>query len=302
MIKRIVIIVLTFLLNVLAINAQLLYKISGKDIKKPSYIVGTFHLAQSSFIDSIPGLRAAMEEAEQVCGELVTSEMQQPENIQKMTEAMMLEGGKTVNDIFTPEEMTRLNAFTKSLLTVDFTNPMVMQQLGKMTPMALGQQFSVLMVARRMPGFNPQDLLDDSFQKYALEKQKPVLGLETFDFQVKTLFLGKTLKRQKEVLMCLVDNPEYENLLSDNMIAAYYAKDLQKLYDLVNEKRNNQCDATPEEDDLLFNNRNRDWITKMPAIMAAHSTLFCVGAGHLPGKTGVLQLLKEAGYSVEVVK
>ena len=102
--------------------------------------------------------------------------------------------------------------------------------------------------------------------------------------------------------MCLVDNPEYENLLSDNMIAAYYAKDLQKLYDLVNEKRNNQCDATPEEDDLLFNNRNRDWITKMPAIMAAHSTLFCVGAGHLPGKTGVLQLLKEAGYSVEAVK
>lgn len=31
-------------------------------------------------------------------------------------------------------------------------------------------------------------------------------------------------------------------------------------------------------------------------------TLFVVGAGHLPGNNGVLNLLKQAGYSVEPMK
>ena len=70
MIRKIAITAIMFTLSILGINAQLLYKISGKDIKKPSYIVGTFHVAPASFVDSIPGLRAAMDEAEQVCGEL----------------------------------------------------------------------------------------------------------------------------------------------------------------------------------------------------------------------------------------
>lgn len=43
--------VLTAALNV---NAQLLYKISGNGLEKPSYIIGTYHLAPVSFTDSIP--------------------------------------------------------------------------------------------------------------------------------------------------------------------------------------------------------------------------------------------------------
>ena len=53
---------------------------------------------------------------------------------------------------------------------------------------------------------------------------------------------------------------------------------------------------------LLIDNRNADWAAKMPAIMAAKPTFFAVGAGHLAGPKGVLQLLKDAGYTVEAVK
>ena len=58
----------------------------------------------------------------------------------------------------------------------------------------------------------------------------------------------------------------------------------------------------PEELAQLIDNRNADWAKKMPAIMAAKPTFFVVGAGHLPGAKGVLQLLKDAGYTVEAVK
>ena len=42
-------------------QAQILYRISGKGLESPSYIVGTYHLAPASFADSIPGMAKAWE-------------------------------------------------------------------------------------------------------------------------------------------------------------------------------------------------------------------------------------------------
>ena len=53
---------------------------------------------------------------------------------------------------------------------------------------------------------------------------------------------------------------------------------------------------------VFRHNRNADWVAKMPAIMSDKPTFFAVGAGHLPGEKGVLNLLKLAGYEVEAVK
>lgn len=302
MFRKIAITAIMLTLSILGINAQLLYKISGKDIKKPSYIVGTFHVAPASFVDSIPGLRAAMDETEQVCGELDMKDMMSPEGIQKMMAAMMLEGDKTLKDILTADEMNRLNAYLREMLTIDLTNPMLEQQMGKMTPAAVSQQLTLLAYIKKTPSFNPQDLIDNSFQKYAQEKQKPIVGLETLDFQINTLFKGKTIERQKELLLCMVDNPKYNEQMLDEMAKAYFALNLNKLKELMDEKENNQCDSTPAEEDAMFGKRNRDWLTKMPAMMSAKSTLFHVGAGHLPGDNGVLKLLTNAGYTVEAVK
>lgn len=302
MFRKIAITAIMLTLSILGINAQLLYKISGKDIKKPSYIVGTFHVAPASFVDSIPGLRATMDETEQVCGELDMKDMMSPEGIQKMMAAMMLEGDKTLKDILTADEMNRLNAYLREMLTIDLTNPMLEQQMGKMTPAAVSQQLTLLAYIKKTPSFNPQDLIDNSFQKYAQEKQKPIVGLETLDFQINTLFKGKTIERQKELLLCMVDNPKYNEQMLDEMAKAYFALNLNKLKELMDEKENNQCDSTPAEEDAMFGKRNRDWLTKMPAMMSAKSTLFHVGAGHLPGDNGVLKLLTNAGYTVEAVK
>lgn len=67
-------------------------------------------------------------------------------------------------------------------------------------------------------------------------------------------------------------------------------------------KLHNSCDNRPEEEDALIYNRNADWLKKMPALMAQKPTFFAVGAGHLPGERGVLNLLRKAGYTVEGVK
>ena len=54
--------------------------------------------------------------------------------------------------------------------------------------------------------------------------------------------------------------------------------------------------------DILLYDRNANWVKKLQQLMPENSLVIAVGAGHLPGKKGVLNLLREAGYKVEPIK
>jgi uncharacterized protein YbaP (TraB family) len=83
---------------------------------------------------------------------------------------------------------------------------------------------------------------------------------------------------------------------------AYFAQDMKALWEITEERLGNLCDSTPEEDEALIYGRNAAWAEKMPAMMNEAATLFVVGAAHLPGEKGVLELLKAKGYTIEAVK
>ena len=289
-------------MTVAGMQAQLLYKISGNGLTKPSYIIGTYHLAPVSFADSIPGLKEAMAATEQVYGELDMTDLTSAENLQKMQTAMMLPEGTTLSKLLTAEEMARLNVVLKELMGVDMTNQMVAQQLDGLSPQALQTQLSLLIYMKKHDGFNPQATFDGYFQQVAQQQGKSVGGLETVDFQVGVLFHGQSLERQKDLLMCLVDNKEHTELMAEQLVEAFFKQDLVGVKAVIDEKEQTKCDSTPEEEDALIYNRNANWAKLMPQIMADKATFFAVGAGHLPGEKGVLQLLKNAGYMIEGVK
>ena len=294
---------LSLLLSVICVgaNAQLLYKISADGVGNPSYIIGTYHLAPASFVDSIPGARFALETVQQVCGELDMNEMQSSENTKLLKSAMTLPDGKKLADVLTEDEMGRLNAYMKKVLGADLTNPLIRSQLGKMTPMAITSQLQLLQYMKMTPGFNPMALIDSYFQTEALKLKKSVIGFETVSFQAEVLY-GSSIERQKEQLFCMIDNPEYTEQKMKSLTDAYFSQDMNAIFTVFEETVGNCCDATPEENDKLIYNRNADWVQKIPAIIADKSTLFVVGAGHLPGERGVLNLLREAGYTVEAVR
>lgn len=280
-------------------SAQLLYRISGHGLSSPSYIVGTYHLASVSFVDSIPGIRQAMADCQQTYGELVMNEMLDADSLSIMQQAMMLPEGMTLDKLLSVDEMSRLNAYMKELLGMDMTNPLLSQQMGKMTPAALTTTLSMLSYMKKSGRIDVQNGIDSYFQKEAHAQGKGVGGLETMAFQIKTLFQGMTLERQKEILMCQVDNAAFMNAMTDSIIKAYFAQDINAIKEAMDTKLYNSCDSSPEEEAALIDKRNADWLTKMPAIMAQKPTLFAVGAAHLPGEKGVLHLLRQAGYTVE---
>ena len=293
---------LTLLLAVVSsASAQLLYRISGKGLEKPSYIVGTYHLAPATFVDSIPGARAALDEVEQVCGEVDNAEMESMAGRSRLMKAMMLPDGKSLADVLSTDEMDRLNAYMKELLGADLTNPLIKSQMGKMNPMAISTQLQLVQYMKVTPGFNPSALIDGSFQQQAKKARKPVMGFETIDFQMSVLY-GTAIERQKELLFCMIDNQEYTEMSMKELTEAYFSQDMEKILALTEAKLGNFCDSTPEEDEALIYGRNADWVEKIPAIIGDKSTLFVVGAAHLPGERGVLELLKKEGYTVEGVK
>ena len=297
---------LTFIIALLAassMNAQILYKITGKDAKGASYIIGTYHLADASFTEKIPGLQTALAETEQVYGEVNMENTMQPASTQKMTAAMMLPEGQTLKTVLTPEQFGKVSAFAKELMGVGLDNDMVFSQLGKMSPKALATQFTLLLfIKNSATPFNPANGLDNFFQMQAKQNNKPIGGLETIDFQIETLYKSTPIERQVEELICLVDNKEYNLMMVQEISKAFYAQDLQAIEKAADEKLNNSCDSTPEEEETLIYGRNDNWMKLMPAIMAEKPTFFAVGALHLVGERGMLAQLQKAGYTVTPCK
>jgi uncharacterized protein YbaP (TraB family) len=287
----------------LGANAQLMYKISGNGLEKPSYIIGTHHLANTGFVNQIPGVKEAITNTDQVYGELSWDDMMNPDSVKYMQSAMTLPEGKKLKDILTTEQYAKLNAYLKKAMQVDLSSPKVEAQMGSMTPMAMTTQLSLIsFMMAHMGEFDPTNTFDQYFQAQAKKNNEYVGGLETVAFQTEALFKSFPMIRQIELLMCFLDHTAYVEEMNEKMVNAFYAQDLDALKTAMDEKLNNSCDSKPEEDDLMIYNRNADWLNKMPTVMAAKPTFFAVGVGHLPGEKGVLEGLKKLGYTVEGVQ
>lgn len=282
-------------------QAQILYRISGKSLEKPSYIVGTYHLAPASFADSIPGMKTAIEGTQQVCGELDMMDAFKPENAARLMQSQMLPEGTTLSSLLTAEQLERLNKLLLNVMGSNLNDEAFAAQIDKMTPAALSTTLSLSSYMKKVESFNPMELIDNYFQMLALQNGKAVKGFETVDFQMGVLF-GAPLEKQVNDLMCMVDHFKDTEEMVDLITTAYFSQDLTQIEEAMEQESKIDCGTTEEDEDILINNRNRNWVELIPDMMAEQPTLFVVGAGHLCGEKGVLKLLEKAGYTIEGMK
>lgn len=300
--KKTLILVLALIASITTTSyAQILYRISGNELKSPSYIVGTYHFAPASFADSIPGIHQAMDETTQVCGELDLMDALKPENSARLMQAQLLPEGVTLSSLFTADQLERLNALLREVMGSDLNDEAVAAQMEKMNPVAISTTLTTLSYIKQTKSFNPLDLIDQYFQTQALQNGKAVKGFETVDFQMSVLF-NAPLQKQVDELMCTVDHFEAVMEMTNRIINAYFSQDLKVIEEVLEDEAEFDCSNSPEDMDILINNRNRNWVEVMPAMMTEQPTLFVVGAGHLGGEQGVLKLLEKAGYVVEGVR
>ena len=76
------------------------------------------------------------------------------------------------------------------------------------------------------------------------------------------------------------------------VLLAAQSADAQLLWEIFKEQ------MTGYEYDYFVSARNQNWEKQMRELIPVQSSLFVVGAGHLSGEKGVLNLLKKAGFKV----
>jgi len=81
----------------------------------------------------------------------------------------------------------------------------------------------------------------------------------------------------------------------------YKAGKIEELVDFSKGK-GNIMDMTEEEYTKRVDNRNADWMTKLPDMMKDSSCFITVDAIHLGGKNGLIKQLEKRGYKVKAVE
>ena len=274
---------------------SLLWKVSGNGLEKPSYLFGTHHLVPVSFLDSVAGVHSAFENTEQTVGELDMSNMAAMQ--MKIMGHSLLPEGITYDSLLSPEEITLLDSTLQTLLYVS------LDELGALKPSMLSNLISITYYQKHYPSISSEANIDQYFQSEALNHNRPVVGLENTEDQIDLLLNSQTIERQVEMLICMVQNPDLLIEQMDELQEAYHSQNINALYKLsLKEIPNDPCPSTEEEKNALNKDRNEKWLEKLPAIMADKSSFIAVGCLHLPGEVGLIEGLRNQGYTVKPVK
>jgi uncharacterized protein YbaP (TraB family) len=281
-------IIFAFLTGAFSSNAQLLWKVSGNGLQKPSYLFGTHHIADQTICDGIKGFNDAYNSVEHLYGEVDTDKMNGIGTQLKAMSRMKLPDGQTLSSLYTEEQLKVIDEFVTAVMGVG------VKSFDNFKPVMLSSSLQVFIAMKLYPEYDAAKAIDSHMQTKAKKDKKVVKGLETIDFQLDLLYNEPIEKQAADLLEMAEKSKESEESII-KLTELYRQQDLKGLWDLMLE------DTEPEEmEDLLFK-RNRNWVAQMKEIMPSASAMFVVGAGHLPGEHGVIRLLENEGYKLEPV-
>ena len=266
-----------------SLKTSLLWEIKGKKVKSPSYILGTMHLISQEKFLFPDHLKEKVKSSDLLVMEIggISEQME-------MAKLLFLEEGNLF-DHFTEEQTDSILNFVEENLNM--SKEQVKSTFGRMKPMALIQLFS-----RESFGESPASY-EMSLEKIAKEHEIEVRGLETVEEQM-AIFDSMTMEDQVKMVMQALRDSDESAKATDRLIEVYLSQDIEKIYELLGEEGG---DMMNYEENLLTN-RNQNWIPQIKKLIKKNKSFIAVGAAHLGGENGVINLLRKEGYEVVPVK
>lgn len=272
------------LLSANQLHAQektLLFSIKGDGIKT-SYVFGTVHM----IADTAYYFPAKLEKLQEKADVLVL-EIDNLSDRAKVQQLLTLDSG-SIFDIFTAEQTDSIVNWGSTLLSMK--PEMFRSTFEKMKPFVLIQ-----IGAQAMMNAHSRSYEMDLMSK-ANSRKQPVKGLESMESQIE-IFDNMADSIMVQMIMQGIRHPEATTEMQQQLVRLYQQKDMEALAVLITESQDLEGSA-----ETLIYRRNRNWIPVMSNYMKSSSCFFAVGAGHLGGELGVIQLLKNAGYTVTPIQ
>ncbi|MCX6182081.1 MAG: TraB/GumN family protein [Bacteroidetes bacterium] len=265
-------------------NNTLLWEVSGKGLQKPSYLFGTIHLRDKRVFCFPDSVTIAFENSDVLALEIVM-DFNDPKAV--LDKIMIKNDSQSLKNLLTKQEYKKVKKTVAKNL-----DPTMLLVMDKVLP--------VLIAAELMSSQTEKDEkypMDLYLQKQAEKKGKMLYSLESIESQYAVLE-KISIEKQKEELLAVVDSMAMYKQLTDSMIALYQHQDIEALYCITNSYNSSFDEAWQEE---LLDKRNVLMVEKLNEKMKEGSVFVAVGAGHLPGATGLIVLLKAQGYTVRPV-
>ncbi len=289
--KRLALVILSILLCILMLRADLLWRVEGRGVTTPSYIFGTHHVAPVAMLDTLKGFDEALSSVDAVYGELDMSQMMTPAAQQQLMAAAMAPKDSLLTMVLSPAQVDSLDVIIKKYLgqavSAEAFAPMKPAMVQTAITMAMNQKF--------FPEFNAAEQLDAMIQAHAREAGKTVGGLETLADQCVALFGAPIMLQAKDLMEVVADDAKASES-AHRLAAAYLSGDLDALFAIINEEMDEETALR------MIYNRNDNWVGIIADRLASTPTMYVVGAGHLPGDRGLIDQLRANGFTVTPVK
>jgi len=284
---RIISTIILFILgHSLHVNAQkaeiksLLWEISGKKLKQPSYLYGTMHVQDESVFHMEATVKAYIEKCDAFAMEVLLDEV----NPVSMQQHLLMKN-TSLKDLLTEEEYALIDAYMKEKLGQGVL------MFSKMKPFFLASQLMQLDMIKDKELHMDLDFLD-----FARKQGKIVFGVEQFEDQIKAVD-KISLRDQALMLYNIVSDTIQDNSSMDKLKEAYINQDIELLYEITVSDTSMPANFV----DAFVIHRNKAMTKTIIKTAKKQSTLYAVGAAHLGGPEGIIALLRKKGYTVKPV-
>ena len=275
---------------------SLLWEISGKNLKKPSYLYGTIHLIPKNDFFLTDATKKVFDASQKVTFEINMKEMNNPMAMISIFTKALMPNGKTLKDF--------LNAEDYGLVQRKFDSiGMPLKMLERIKPMFLSVMLGtdgekITAEGGGISETSKSTSYEMEFLQMGEKQKKEFGGLETVEFQM-GIFDSIPYKVQAEMLVKTIKNGNSGSDDLGKMVEMYKKQDIEAMSKMLQSDDQNELAGY---ENMLINSRNSNWIPLMAKAMTEKSTFFAVGAGHLGGEKGVVNLLKKEGYTVKPLK
>ena len=259
----------------------LLWEITGKGLKKPSYLFGTFHMLCPADLQVTDAVRTRLQTTQQLVLEL---DFDDPSAVAGIQQDMVFKNGKTTKDYLSENEYQLVNRFFIDSLGMPF------EQVEAVKPFMLST-----FIYPKYLGCAPASW-ELVLMQMAQAQSAEVLGLETPEQQLAVLD-KMTFEQQAAFLVESIRDHEGMRKQFAEMLQLYKSQDVEAL-ERFGDSYFEEFQALQR---AILEDRNRAWIPKIEQWAKAKPSFFAVGAAHLGGKKGVIALLRAKGYKVRPV-
>ena len=258
---------------------SLLWKVEGNGIKT-SYVFGTFHMLPKEDFLLKDKVKDAFAASKLIVLEL---DMDDPSMQTEMLKHATMPAGTSLAEYMDKDEYVLIDTYLKGKIGTG------LEQLKNFKPLMVSSMV--------MMGYLGKDhaSYEATILTMAKEQQKEVKGLETIAYQM-TAFDKQPYDEQLDDVIKLLNEKEGMTTMFNKMITNYKSENIDGLYNYMSSYFTGEGQM-----DAMLHTRNANWIPQIGAYSKAQTVFYGVGAGHLGGKLGVINLLRAAGYTVTPV-